>query len=346
MKKKIRINFSGMGGRFDPSDNFIINTLKKRYDVELSDKPDYLFYSVNSRDYLNYDRVRIFYTAENLVPDFNICDYAIGFNHISFADRYMRYPLYLVDDFNAYQGDDYASDLKLALHKHENAEDQLRQKTGFCSFVYSNADAVPCRQLMFEKLSEYKHINSGGRYLNNIGGPVESKINFQKKHKFVIAFENTSTPGYTTEKIVHAFAAGAIPIYWGNPEINKEFNEASFINCHKYGLTEKGESEAIERIVDEVKRLDNDDEEYLKMLNTPAFTVDNDVDKQKKVFEEFLFNIFDQDKEKAYRRNRFYWGKRYERKQKIGNWFYWQCSKLIPLRNKVTMLLGESRKEK
>ena len=40
MKKKIRINFSGMGGRFDPSDNFIINTLKKRYDVELSDKPD------------------------------------------------------------------------------------------------------------------------------------------------------------------------------------------------------------------------------------------------------------------------------------------------------------------
>ena len=100
----------------------------------------------------------------------------------------------------------------------------------------------------------------------------KTKDDFQKRHKFVIAFENTSTPGYTTEKIVHAFPAGAIPIYWGNPEIAKEFNEESFINCHKYGLTDKGELEAIAKIVEEVKRLDNDDAEYLKMLGTPAFT--------------------------------------------------------------------------
>ena len=44
-------------------------------------------------------------------------------------------------------------------------------------------------------------------------------------------------------------------------------------------------------------------------------------------------NIFMQDKESAYRRNRYYWGKRYERKQKIGNAFYKQCRKLIPIRD-------------
>ena len=141
---------------FDPFNNFIINILRKRYDVELSDKPDYLFYSVNSRDYLNYNCVRIFYTAENLMPDFNICDYAIGFNYIGFGDRYMRYPLYLVDDFNAYKGDDYASDLKLALHKHENTEKQFSKKTDFCSFVYSNGDAAQCRQLIFKELSRIR----------------------------------------------------------------------------------------------------------------------------------------------------------------------------------------------
>lgn len=333
--KQIKIKFSGMGGRFNPENNFIINVLRKRYDVLISDKPDFLFYSVNSKDFLNYNCVRIYYTAENLVPDFNICDYGIGFHHIEFGDRYIRYPLYLVDGFRAYESDDYASDLTRALHKHEHQED----KTDFCAFVYSNAEAIKCRQKMFDALSSYKKVNSGGRYLNNVGGSVESKYEFQKKHKFVIAFENTSSPGYTTEKIVHVFSAGAVPIYWGNPEITKEFNLGSFINCHDYGLTEKGEPEAIRAIVEEVKRLDQDDVAYERMLRTPAFTLENDVAVQQKVFEEFLFHIFDQEPEQASRRNRFYWGERYERKQKIGNKFYWVCRKVIPVRDAVRKVI-------
>lgn len=176
-------------------------------------------------------------------------------------------------------------------------------------------------------------MNSGGRYLNNIGGPIENKLEFQQKHKFVIAFENTSTPGYTTEKIVGAFAAGAVPIYWGNPEIIKEFNSGSFINCHEYGLTEKGEPEAIDKIIDEVKRIDKDKMLYIKMLETAAFTENNNIEKQQQRFETFLFNIFDQPLDNAYRRNRFYWGERYERKQKIGNDFYWLLRKAIPIRD-------------
>ena len=222
--KKIKLKFSGMGGRFDPENNFIVNILRKNFDVQLSDNPDYLIYSVNSKDYLNYNCVRIFYTAENLVPDFNVCDYGIGFHYLEFGDRYIRFPLYLVDGFTAYDGDNYASDLQLALHKHENASTALKDKTEFCSFVYSNSQAAQCREKMFEALSKYKPVSSGGRYKNNVGGPVADKLEFQKKHKFVIAFENTSTSGYTTEKIIGAFAAGAIPIYWGNPEITKEFN--------------------------------------------------------------------------------------------------------------------------
>lgn len=336
--RTIKIKFLNMGtDLFDSQDNFITHVLNKRYHVELSENPDFVFYSVNSADYLNYNCVRIFFTAENLVPDFNLCDYAIGFHLISFADRYIRYPLYLVDSFVAYEGDDYALDLQLAMQKHKNID--LSLKTEFCSFVYSNALAAHCREAMFEALSKYKMVNSAGRYRNNIGGLIDSKLDFQKKHKFVIAFENTSTSGYTTEKIVHAFSAGAIPIYWGNPDIAKEFNPQSFINCHDYGLTERGEPEAIARVVEAVKRVDQDKETYLKMLSTPAFTKENNVEKQQQAFENFLFHIFDQDKEQAYRRNRFYWGERYERKQKIGNAFYVQCRKLIPIRDGIRKIL-------
>lgn len=339
--RKIKINFDGMDGNFDVNNNFLINILRKRFDVEISDRPDYVFCSVKSENPFKYNCVRIFYTAENLVPDFNLYDYGIGFHYIEFEDRYIRFPLYLVDGFTAYKGDDYASDVQLALHKHENAKRKFSLKSDFCSFVYSNSKAAQCRERVFDALSEYKLVSSGGRYRNNIGGPVDNKLEFQTRHKFVIAFENTSTSGYTTEKIIGAFAAGAVPIYWGNPNITREFNSGSFINCHEYGLTEKGEPEAIEKIVEEVKRLDNDDDAYYQMLETPAFTENNNINKQQHELEEFLFNIFSQDDAMAFRRNRFYWGERYERKQKIGNSFYWQCRKLIPVRDAVKKIIGK-----
>lgn len=331
----IKIKFSGMGGNFDENNNFIINILRKRFEVEISDKPDYLIFSVNSKDYLNYNCVRIFYTAENVVPDFNICDYAVGFHYIKFEDRYFRYPLYLVEDFNAYKGDDYAADLTRALRKHENADRSISEKTDFCSFVYSNADAVPCRQMMFEALSKYKGVNSGGRYLNNVGGPVDNKLEFQKKHKFVLAFENTATAGYTTEKLVHAFSAGAVPIYWGDPKVSDVFNSDSFINCNEFGLTSEGSPEVIAKIIERIKEIDQNDELYRKMLETPAFLDSYSVEDEKKKFEDFLLHIFDQPTESAFRRNRYLWGERYERKQKIGNKVYWQLRKLIPLRDGV-----------
>lgn len=86
----------------------------------------------------------------------------------------------------------------------------------------------------------YKKVDSGGKYKNNIGKPVENKRDFQMTHKFVIAFENTSTRGYTTEKIIGAYAAGAVPIYWGDPDVAMTFNTKSFINCNEYGLDAAG----------------------------------------------------------------------------------------------------------
>lgn len=340
--KKIKILYSGMSGIFDPENNFITNTLRKYFVVEISENPDFLIYSVNSTDYLKYNCVRIYYTPENLVPDFNICDYALGFNYIDFGDRYMRFPLYMVETFKAYAGDEYSNDLFLAQHKHENVD--TISKTDFCSFVYSNAEAAICREKMFKALSEYKKVNSGGRYLNNCGGAVSSKLEFQRKHKFVIAFENTSTSGYTTEKIVHAFAAGAVPIYWGNPDIVKEFNPESFINCHDFGLTNDGSGDAIRAIVSRVVELDQDDEQYIKMLQEPAFLSDSYISKMKDDFERYLVHIFSQEVNEAYRRNRFYWGERYERKQRIGNAFYWQCRKVIPIRDGVRKILRHGKK--
>lgn len=295
--KTIKVKFIGFWRSFDPQDNFLLDLLKKRYQVELSEQPDYLFYSAATEDYLDYDCVRIFYTGENVCPDFNLCDYAIGFERMQFRDRYLRRPFYL-------DVPTYAEDLKKAMHKHEFSVDQLKDKTEFCSFIYSNKEADPYRDQLLDKINSYQMVHSGGRYRNNIGGSVEDKFAYQWKHKFSIASENSCHVGYNTEKLVESLAALTIPIYWGDPSIVEDFNEKAFINCHKFN--------SLEDILNEVKAIDQDEERYLSMLREPAFYPDFSLEKKQQELEEFIYHIIDQPIEEAFRKTRYCWGAIYE----------------------------------
>ena len=283
--KTIKIGFKNLYPLFNPEDNYITNILKEKYNVEICDNPDYLFYGCFGMDHVDFEGIKIFITGEDISPDFNLCDYAIAFDRISFGDRYLRLPNFAY----RYQTMDYAS------QKHHITQEDIDQKTGFCNFVYSNSNANYTRVQFFKDLSEYKKVDSGGRYLNNIGGPVEDKYEFQKKYKFTIAFENDSSLDYTTEKILDAFAAKTIPIYWGNPNITKDFNPKSFINCHDY--------ESFDQVIERVKEIDNDPELYREILSEPIF-VDEKIPYELSAdcLRDFLFHIFDQPLEKAGRR--------------------------------------------
>ena len=296
-KKTIRVKFlSGFTSDYKP----FYEILSPFYRIEVSDRPDYVFFSVFSEEHLAYKNcVKIFYTGECLTPDFNLCDYAIGYDYISFGDRYLRYPLWYYDL--------YRDDALLMQKKHEDAEGILSRKTDFCSFVVSNGDADPIRQAAFEALNAYKRVDSGGRFMNNIGLPdgVADKLEFDKRHKFSLAFENSAYPGYATEKLIQAFAAQTVPIYWGDPTIKETFNPKAFINASDF--------ESLEDLVEYVKKIDADDALYLEMLRQPALLRQSDyVEEKQLVLEAFLRNIFDQDREKAFRRNMLFWGARYQ----------------------------------
>ncbi len=88
--------------------------------------------------------------------------------------------------------------------------------------------------------------------LNNVRGPVPDKIEFMRPYKFCIAFENSSCPGYVTEKIMDCFIAGCIPIYWGSPIGEVDFNSKRILNRWEY----QSDEEFIDRII----ALDEDDQ--------------------------------------------------------------------------------------
>ena len=331
MKKTVRIYFLSFWRNFDMENNFISNILKKQYNIAIDkDNPEYVFFTRFDSEIYKYNCVRIFYNAENFAPDFNLCDYAIGFDEITFGDRYIRYPLYLISDYTYYANDNYEQDFIRATEKHKDPKSVLESKEGFCSIVVSRSDCEE-RERFFELLSKYKTVSSGGRWKNNVGGPVVDKFEFCKKYKFSIAFENSSTPGYTTEKLMQAFGAGTVPIYFGNPHISEEFNTKAFINVHDY--------QTFEDVVEAVKRVDNDDELYLSMLSEPAF-VEGMVEAKRDELEKFIFNIFNQEPKKAIRRHGQLIAK-YEKKYKVGTIVYNICTRITYIRYLVLHLLNK-----
>lgn len=275
--------------------DYTLEILREEFqDVQESDEPDFLFYSVFGYEHLKYDCVRICWTGENIQPDFNICDYAIGFSYMEFEDRFKRIPLYYF----------YLPDYKKAREKHLLSDNEINEKVGFCNFIYSNGNACSEREEFFDLLSTYKTVDSGGKFRNNIGGPVESKYEFQKKYKFSIAFENSSTSGYTTEKILQAFSAGTIPIYWGNPNVGEDFNEKAFINCHKY--------KNFEEVLEVIKKIDQDDELFMQYLREPIGNEEKFPEYSLRDYRDFVIHICSQMPQMAIRRNNAYLGKYYQ----------------------------------
>jgi len=296
--KKIKIDYIGFWSDFDKENNFFSKIFKKYFEVEIAQdgKPDFLLVAPNCDyyEYVNYDCVRILYAGEPFSPDFNQFDYAVGFDDISFGDRYYRYPLFLQDDRTG-KGLSY-----------EEAKRIYDQKEHFCNFIYGHPSKLGAREKLLELLSQYKRVDSVGRYLNNMQDysvPVRNseKIDFIRKSKFTIACDSVSYPGFTTEKLTDAMDGDSIPIYAGNPDVAKEFNTKSFINCADY--------DSWEDVVNRVIELDNNEEEYIKMLMEPKYVEDGYHQRKNRELEEFFVHIFSQEPEKARRRHSDYCAK-------------------------------------
>lgn len=257
--------------------------------------------------------MRIFYTGENVRTDFNVADYGIDFDYMEFGDRHLHLPLFALGNIEQNR----------ALNKREN----------FCAYIVTNGgekNNVLLRELFFDKLSKYKKVDSGGRHRNNIGHFVEDKHKWLQEYKFNLCFENSSYPGYLTEKLFDAYNAGCVPIYWGDtslrvgftdnaggggfdisdtecidmrvPEIplhliEYKINPKAFINAHNFPN--------LNALLEEVKRIDNDDKAYEAMRNEPLFLDNFNPNEfyEKKIFEFFDY-IFSQGADLAFRRGK------------------------------------------
>jgi GR25 family glycosyltransferase involved in LPS biosynthesis len=215
------------------------------------------------------------YTGENTPPVQDSTVFLnLGYPHADFVDeKYIRLPLWMLEiDWFGADVEMIRNPKPLPIDRCTNVyPEELGVKDKFCAFVVTN----PCNSLRnnaFHWLSQYKKVDSAGRLFNNVGdvifaglgggGGELAKHNFLKKYKFCIAYENSSSQGYTTEKLLHAKAAGCIPIYWGDPKVERDFDPAGFIDAR--GVTTS------DQLIELVKKIDTNPSAYLRMLSVPA----------------------------------------------------------------------------
>ena len=103
----------------------------------------------------------------------------------------------------------------------------------------------------------------------DLAGWQDEAVALHRGYDFAIAFENKVESGYVTEKIVNAFAAGAVPIYLGDPAtVVRLFNPAAMVMAVADPATGAFD---IEGTVDRVVQVAQNQTRYREMRNAPVF---------------------------------------------------------------------------
>lgn len=257
---------------------FLHSILKEKYNVRYNKDENYdlIIDDVYDQEPISgkdTKAIKIFYSAEATLPDLDKYDLVLGYNRLE-DPKYFRMPYY----YRTFRDQIHAQDnmrrgkilfLKLLVpQKKPNCEPEAKKV--FACFLVTNGtrgvnsypgnglplDGVVARDEIFNKLSEYKHVESGGKHLNNIGKvvPIKETQKWLSRCKFVIAYENQSYDGYITEKVFQAYFAGSIPIYYSHPNAIWDINKKAVIYANDFSSKDD--------LVEYIKKVDNDDKLY------------------------------------------------------------------------------------
>jgi GR25 family glycosyltransferase involved in LPS biosynthesis len=289
-KKEVSVLFTDMWDSFNPEYNFFLLLLQesskkfpdlvsvKGYSLDTIDTrtPDLIIFGPFGENWRMFPLIpKIHFTGENSAPviDENI-KLNLGFSLLERTDdTYMRLPLWMLEI------DWFGADSEKIINPKPLPIDRVttpvpteisNHQTNFCAFVVTNP-LNPMRNDSFFWLSRYKEVHSAGRLFNNVGDVIYAglgggggelkKYEFLKNYKFSLCYENSSAEGYTTEKLLHAKAAGCIPIYWGDPKVARDFNSAGFLNAQSVANSEE--------LIELVRSIDENPEKYTAMYNEP-----------------------------------------------------------------------------
>jgi alpha(1,3/1,4) fucosyltransferase len=222
--------------------------------IEFSDfgSADLLLYSDFGERHWGFKGLKVYMTGENMLPNFEQCDLAFTPLEVPGDPRAIRLPYYA----------QVLPALGSLVRPFGQPPLSYSRREKFCSFVASNPRG-PERNTFFRKLNRRAPVDSAGRHFNNTRTRLLDKQSFLPGYRMNLAFENSRSPGYITEKLVEPLLAGCIPIYWGAPDVARDFNPRCMINVADFP--------DFDAAVNYILTVDRDEAASQAILAEPAF---------------------------------------------------------------------------
>jgi hypothetical protein len=201
--------------------------------AESEENADVVFTSVFMRSAPKFKDKTVWVIWENVRPSFDLANYSISSDFDDYGGRNVRCPLWYAQlkwpGYNPPIGtgnaDNHEYEAPISLES-TLVERNVSPREKFCCLVARNPERH--RMLAVELLSRFGQVDVYG---NAAKLPLrQSKYTVLPCYTFNLCFENSMFPGYYTEKVLHAWAAGCVPLYFADRFYSEDFNPAAIIN--------------------------------------------------------------------------------------------------------------------
>jgi len=260
-EESLRLAISDYWDEFDPEHDALIRAIfpEGLQTTELTDvkRADLVVHSIYNTDWGKARGTTVSFIPEPFTVKKSLAHWIVDWRHDS-DPNHLRLPLWALQSLSGYSS-----------FKGDRTDPESRK---FCNFIYSNG-TCDIRNAFFKMLDQHSAVESLGSLFNNSSSSRlsprtgslwrESKIEVLGNYKFTIAFENSEHVGYTTEKLVDAWLADTVPIYWGDPAFGVDLPVNACLSLYEAG--------SMQRLVEQVIDVNNDPHLYEKYRQQNPF---------------------------------------------------------------------------
>ena len=247
------ISYINFWDSFDPENNWFTNFLKHHFGklkvVSSKVYSDILISSCHgpiSNVIESNSAVKVFCCDENLLRlknyrDKNILEKTFNFQIDSLGDlesssKRIYFPMW-IKNYSYYS---FVKGNNVATYIVKQRKRNLSKKKEIIASLVASHDANGVRRRLSSSFDKHGKVCAPGFFMKNtneIGGDIDSKIDFISKSLFNICPENSYIHGYRSEKLIQALEAGTIPVYWGWKPENDYINKSCYIfhDCSSIG---------------------------------------------------------------------------------------------------------------
>ncbi|MBX9757314.1 MAG: hypothetical protein K2Y29_00950 [Beijerinckiaceae bacterium] len=214
-----------------------------------------------------YPNKTICFVWENVRPNFSFARFFVSSDFDDYGGRNVRCPYW----YSQLKWPGFDADPSLDTQRNHGYEplvppDQIARarpdapvasRDRFCCFVAGNPELH--RLNAVEALRAIDTVDCFGNIWGN--ALKSSKLDLLPGYRFNLCFENSMFPGYYTEKILHSWAAGCVPLYFADRFADHDFNPAAFINRAAFP--------ALRDFVDHVRKINSSPDAMTDIASQP-----------------------------------------------------------------------------